>query len=333
MRFGSLFAGIGGLDLGLERAGMECAWQVEIDDYATRVLEKHWPNVRRWRDVRTWPQPDTERVDLVCGGFPCQDISLAGRGARLSGERSGLWREMLRIIRDVRPRYIVIENVAALLVRGLDSVLFDVAESGYDAEWSTISACSLGAPHTRDRLFVIAYRHEKRWRRVGFGNERQHGMDTRFNAWKTSPRGKWRDVERWAGEVVENGGGIAPAAERGGMVDGVPDRLDRIGACGNAVVPQIGQLIGESIMSHWEESDCPSETDFPRRCCGRCNDPIEDKFWDYEWCESCSEHGTCRHGFAPHKCNKCMIESDVAFDGARESTSAAHRKDEAPDDA
>ena len=194
---GSLFAGIGGLDLGLERAGMECKWQVEINEYSQRVLAKHWPDVRRWDDVRTWPQPDTDRVDVICGGFPCQDISVAGRGAGLAGERSGLWREMLRIIRDIRPRYVVIENVAALLVRGLDTVLWDVAESGYDAEWSTVSACSMGAPHARDRLFIVAYRNEKRWRGLRFDPARSR-VGSRFGSWQAAPSGQWGDVECWA---------------------------------------------------------------------------------------------------------------------------------------
>ena len=111
LTFGSLFAGIGGFDLGFERAGMVCKWQVEIDDYANRVLAKHWPDMRRWPDVRTWPQPDTERVDVICGGFPCQDISYAGQGAGLDGDRSGLFFEAVRVVRELRPRVVVLENV------------------------------------------------------------------------------------------------------------------------------------------------------------------------------------------------------------------------------
>lgn len=155
MTFGSLFAGIGGFDLGLERAGMQCKWQVEIDPYCTRVLEKHWPHVKRYGDIRT--VTDVERVDLICGGFPCQDISNAGSGAGLDGERSGLWTEYARIIRLVRPSYVVVENVAALLHRGLDRVLRDLSTSGYDAEWSLVSACSMGEPHMRQRLLIVAY--------------------------------------------------------------------------------------------------------------------------------------------------------------------------------
>jgi DNA (cytosine-5)-methyltransferase 1 len=110
--FGSLFAGIGGVDLGFERAGLECKWQVEIDDYATKVLEKHWPDVSRWRDVKTFPPEDNQdwNVDVIAGGFPCQDISVAGKGAGLNGERSGLFFEIIRLARQLRPRAIVLEN-------------------------------------------------------------------------------------------------------------------------------------------------------------------------------------------------------------------------------
>lgn len=156
--FGSLFAGIGGIDLGFERAGLECKWQVEIDDYATKVLEKHWPDVSRWRDVKTFP-PDADNnwsVDVIAGGFPCQDISTAGKGAGINGERSGLFFEIIRLAGQLRPRAIVLENVSALLVRGMGTVLAELAKVGYDAEWHCIPAAAVGAPHRRDRVFVIA---------------------------------------------------------------------------------------------------------------------------------------------------------------------------------
>ena len=157
LSFGSLFSGIGGIDLGFERAGLICKWQVEIDQYANRVLAKHWPNVRRHNDVRTWPQPDSESVDVIAGGFPCQDISYAGKGAGLHGERSGLFFEFARIVGEMGPRFIVMENVSALLTRGLDQVLGTLASIGYDAEWHCIPAASLGAPHIRDRVFILGY--------------------------------------------------------------------------------------------------------------------------------------------------------------------------------
>jgi DNA (cytosine-5)-methyltransferase 1 len=155
--FGSLFSGIGGLDLGLERAGMECRWQVEIDPYCQRVLAKHWPNVERFSDVKEVGSHNLKPIDLICGGFPCQDISLAGKGAGLEGERSGLWWEFHRIIMQLRPRYVIVENVGALVVRGLDVVLGSLAEGGYDASWDHIPAAAVGAPHRRDRIFIVAY--------------------------------------------------------------------------------------------------------------------------------------------------------------------------------
>ena len=157
--FGSLFAGIGGLDLGLERAGMACRWQVEIDDYCCQVLAKHWPTVERYEDVRTVGIRNLESVDLICGGFPCQDISSAGKRAGIEGQRSGLWSEFYRIICELRPRYVLVENVAALLVRGMDRVLGNLADGGYDAEWDCIPAAAVGAPHIRYRVFILAHRN------------------------------------------------------------------------------------------------------------------------------------------------------------------------------
>ncbi len=158
--FGSLFAGIGGLDLGLERAGWQCKWQVEIDEYARRVLAKHWPNVNRYSDVRT-VGTELERVDLVCGGFPCQDVSLAKHDAGgIDGSRSGLWFEFARVLGILRPRIALVENVPGLFVRGIDRVLGGLAALGFDAEWSIVSACAMGAPHTRERLFILGYSQE-----------------------------------------------------------------------------------------------------------------------------------------------------------------------------
>src|SRR5882724_9140205 len=157
LTFGSLFTGIGGMDLGLERAGMICKWQVEINEYASKVLTKHWPNVTRLRDVRDVGRHNLAAVDLICGGFPCQDISNAGKRAGIDGERSGLWSEYARIICELRPRYVVVENVAALLERGMGRVLGDLAKIGYDAEWRSFRASNFGAPHRRERIFIVAY--------------------------------------------------------------------------------------------------------------------------------------------------------------------------------
>jgi DNA (cytosine-5)-methyltransferase 1 len=136
---------------------MACKWQVEINDYATKVLAKHWPSVHRERDIRECGSQNLEAVDVICGGFPCQDISYAGLGAGLDGERSGLFFEALRVVRELQPRAVVLENVAALLTRGLDRVLGTLAEIGFDAEWHCIPAAAVGAPHIRDRVFILAY--------------------------------------------------------------------------------------------------------------------------------------------------------------------------------
>lgn len=166
MKVGSLFSGIGGIDLGFERAGFEIAWQVEIESFCRRVLAKHWPGVPKYEDVRDVGSANLEWVDVIVGGFPCQDISIAGKGAGLEGARSGLWREYARIIGELRPAYAVVENTPALLHRGIDRVLGELAASGYDAEWQCLSAAAFGAPHIRERLFIIAYPTRGEDRRV-----------------------------------------------------------------------------------------------------------------------------------------------------------------------
>lgn len=155
--YGSLFSGIGGIDLGLDRAGMVCQYQVEIDEYAQKVLQKHWPHVTRYGDVRTVGRHNLIPTDLICGGFPCQDISIAGKRVGITGERSGLWKEFYRVICELRPRYVLVENVPALLYWGIDTVLGDLAEAGYDAEWHCLRASDFGAPHIRERIFIVAY--------------------------------------------------------------------------------------------------------------------------------------------------------------------------------
>ena len=267
--FGSLFAGIGGLDLGLERAGMECKWQVENDDYATRVLAKHWPNVRRWDDITTFkPSGKKWAVDLICGGFPCQDISCAGKGAGLDGERSGLFFEAIRVVELLRPRWLLLENVAALLNRGLDKVLGTLATIGYDAEWHCLQAADFGAPHLRDRVFILAYT-------PGEGVARETGNICEANRRPirklppvTEQPGKVANSvsSRWEGGTEKPIFGIkdlsrehmrsrenfrkfwAVEPELGRVADGVPKRVDRLRGLGNAVVPQIAEWLGQQIL-------------------------------------------------------------------------------------
>jgi len=159
MRIGSLFSGVGGLELGLERAGVgEVAWQVEREPYAQKVLAKHWPHAKRYDDVTTVGAHNLAPVDVICGGFPCQDISTAGRGAGLKGARSGLWFQMLRIIEEMRPYVVIAENVAALRARGLPVVVAGLRDAGYRVVVVPCAAEDVGAPHRRERIFICAFR-------------------------------------------------------------------------------------------------------------------------------------------------------------------------------
>jgi len=192
--FGSLFAGIGGFDLGFELAGMVCKWQVEIDDYCNKVLEKHWPDVERYRDVKKCGKHNLEPVDVICGGFPCQPHSVAGKRRGAEDDRN-LWPEFLRVIRETRPRYVVAENVPGITTSILESVLLgmenptiireenqdyftriytrqetlyldsikkDLEDLGYTVVLLNIPTCAFDAPHRRERIFVVAHTESKR---------------------------------------------------------------------------------------------------------------------------------------------------------------------------
>jgi site-specific DNA-cytosine methylase len=153
---GSLFSGIGGLELGLERAGLgHTIWQAEIDPFCRSVLAHHWPDAVRYESVEA-VDARAERPTILAGGFPCQDVSGAGNRQGLSGSRSGLWFEYLRIIRLLRPPIVVVENVPGLLIRGFDEVLGGLAAERYDAEWRMYGASDVGAPHLRRRIFIVA---------------------------------------------------------------------------------------------------------------------------------------------------------------------------------
>jgi DNA (cytosine-5)-methyltransferase 1 len=156
--FGSLFAGIGGIDLGLERAGWQCRWQVEIDPFCRHVLEHHWPDVRRYGDIRDLNWNGVERVDLLAGGFPCQPFSVAGQRRGKDDER-WLWPEFAAAVRALRPRHVLVENVPGLLAGhgGMGNVLGDLAQLGYDAEWDSVPAAAVGAPHLRYRVWIVAH--------------------------------------------------------------------------------------------------------------------------------------------------------------------------------
>lgn len=172
LRVLDLFSGIGGFSLGLERTGgFQTVAFCEIEPFQRAVLAKHWPEVPCYDDVRTLTatrlRADGIVPDAICGGFPCQDISIAGRGAGLAGERSGLWREYARLIEETQPQWVIIENVPALRTRGLDEVLGTISSLGYDAEWHLIPASAIGAAHQRDRVWIVAY--------PARGGRREHG--------------------------------------------------------------------------------------------------------------------------------------------------------------
>ena len=233
---GSLFAGIGGFDLGLERAGMQVKWQVEIDPYCLKVLEKHWPHVKRYTDIKTVDWSGVEPVDLVCGGFPCQDLSVAGKRAGIDGERSGLWSEYVRCLRALRPRYVLVENVPGLLANpAMGRVLGDLAESGYDAEWDCLPASAFGSHHLRDRIWIIAYPYSERRDFSVFASGGLRQIE-RTQFWK-SFRG------------IDNSLQVQEYASICGVLDGLSARMDgRLHAIGNAVVPQVVEWIGRQIV-------------------------------------------------------------------------------------
>jgi DNA (cytosine-5)-methyltransferase 1 len=303
LTFGSLFAGIGGFDLGFERAGFQCKWQVEIDDYAKKILKRHWPDVHRERDIRQCGRHNLERVDCIIGGFPCQDISYAGKGAGLEGARSGLFFEAIRLVCELRPRAVVLENVAGLLTRGLDRVLGTLAEVGFDAEWHCIPAAAVGAPHIRDRVFVLAYAQGERhglgreWKHVCKPKRRQNRQMQPELA-SSSERGQRADVadtrrkhgnrrpsiEEQANRQEAERDQAVDNAERCGEVEcdsdsnsrrqqerseqvrlafadwwaiepdvgrvanGVPKRVDRLRCLGNAIVPQVAEVVARMAM-------------------------------------------------------------------------------------
>ena len=261
MKVGSLFSGIGGFDLGLEWAGMEVVWQVENDPFCLKVLHKHWPEVPKYGDIKELNAENLAEVDVIVGGFPCQSFSTAGK-RRGKGDDRYLWPEMFRIIQELRPTWVIGENVTGIIRLALDTVLSDLEGENYSTRTFNIPACSLDAPHRRERVWIVGNSEGDR-------NQKQRSTHTRKNtAWEerakffdepsgenvadsTISRTMWgkrtqadasgqdgggrgsRDVQWWQAE---------PAVGR--VADGVPNRMDRIKGLGNAVVPQIPYIFG-----------------------------------------------------------------------------------------
>ena len=263
MRVLDLFSGIGGFAYGLEQAGgLSPVAFCEQGEFQQTILRKHWPEVPIHDDVRTMQFPE---CDILTGGFPCQDLSLAGKRAGITGARSGLYREVVRAVRMVRPRWVLLENVAALLGNGMGVVLGDMAQDGYDAEWDCISAHDVGAPHGRDRVWIAFADADQFQRSNGCGQDDGRGQWGAEEAgyadrqWQLQPPRLLGNVRRWADHAA--GAGTwwsrdwqAEFAALRRMDDGVPSRLDRaaiskaVAALGNAVVTVIPEIWGRAIM-------------------------------------------------------------------------------------
>jgi DNA (cytosine-5)-methyltransferase 1 len=230
LHVGSLFSGIGGFDLGLERAGMEIKWQVENNDYCRRVLRKHWPSVPCHYDSRSINWRDLPAVDLICAGFPCQPFSVAGK-RRGSADNRSLWMEVSRCLTVLRPAWFLGENVPGFIKMALDQVCADLESLGYQVWPVCLPACAVDAPHIRQRIWIVAYhdgkRSKKQWKSVT--------NETAFL------RNQW--ASQWPAE---------PGICR--VVDGVPYRVDRLRGLGNSIVPQIAEALGRMILEAHEQS-------------------------------------------------------------------------------
>lgn len=287
LTIGSLFSGIGGLDYGFERTNeFRTVWFCETDKYANTILKKHWPEVPNYGDVTKIDWSKVQLPDVLVGGFPCQDISVAGKGAGIKeGTRSGLWKEYLKAIRILRPKYAVIENVPMLAKRGLNIVLADLASIGYDAEWNIIPASTVGAIHKRERIFIITYPNSQRCNDGEHNRERGSVHDNK--EWDTKEAFKeWEELQPQLSSTVETSnldcigskrvfkkeklrkfgefscweglGCVKDIFDRPDLPkplirredDGIPNRIHRIKCLGNAVVPQVAQVIAEMILEY-----------------------------------------------------------------------------------
>ena len=260
-RVGELFAGIGGFGLAAERCGWRVVWASEIEPYARAVYRKNFPHVTLHGDITKLTKDQLEPVDVLTGGFPCQDISNAGKRKGIDGERSGLWREYARLIGELRPRYAIVENVGALAVRGLGRVLGDLATLGYDAEWHCIPASAVGVPQRRERLFIVAHPPRSGSPQV----LHQDALDaTRHHAGLDATCGNdanpdHQDCRARSLPVLGHANwSTIPDRERSGANDGLPDRLDhkRYKCLGNAIVPQVAEAIFRAINAV-EDSGSP----------------------------------------------------------------------------
>lgn len=261
MRIGSLFSGIGGLELGLEWSGLgETVWQVEQSAWCRERLARHWPNAERFDDVREVGYKNLAAVDLICGGFPCQDVSSAGLREGLTGKRSGLWFEFARIVGELRPRWVVVENVASGAENWVDAVLAGLEEQGYHGLPFPVSGGDVGAPYPRARVFIVA--HTDRYgehllplnaevgRAPGAGcvaSGARQAPDADSLQLRNEPRGRGGSHREGTKEHFRHfGWATFPSVDA--VVPGFPGRVDHQRALGNAVVPQCAEVIGHLIQ-------------------------------------------------------------------------------------
>jgi len=273
MNIGSLFSGMGGIEIGFEKSGFETEWFVEREPYAKEILKKRFPRTKIYEDVTKIDFRKVPRVEILTGGFPCQDISNAGKRAGIKGSRSSLWNYYLKAIRQIQPKIAFIENVSALLNRGLNVVLADLAEIGYDAEWYCVPASAVGANHQRDRIFIIAYpnsngdrfnsstdrrEEEEIWDKdnesiisdeCGKANGSREISNTNSKRLQRREKARnfeesWKDREQ---QLTRQSGYWATEPNVGRVAHGIPFRVDRIKCLGNAVVPQVAEVFAEAI--------------------------------------------------------------------------------------
>ena len=247
--FLDLFSGIGGFRLGAECAGLrfDGHYYSEVDPYAIKVYSLRFPDAIALGDIRGIRGADLPVGDwIIAGGFPCQDISVAGKGAGLSGARSGLWYQYARIIGELRPRYAIMENVGALAFRGLDSVLGSLAALGYDAEWQDIRASDVGAPHRRERIWIVAYPGSKRWDTTREGEVCSEWKGKAFPPRKqcNNRADNLRILREWYTDSKIPGDVGSDAR--------ISDIMDRLKCLGNSIIPQIAELIfAQSAFDDW----------------------------------------------------------------------------------
>lgn len=264
MKVGELFAGIGGFGLGLERSGMKVAWQVEKDDFCNKVLAKHWPDVKRYGDIYECGKHNLESVDLICGGFPCTPFSQAGKRRGKEDDRY-LWPEMVRIISELKPRWVIGENVVGILNMGFEDMLSALGNIGYEIEVFVIPACAVDAQHRRDRVWIVANTNSGRW--LPGNKEIQHNKKNNgkreISSTATGEGSNVSNSNKFNGNKSRFRTSKIPQFEASGLqrlrnwesepgirrvVDGVPNRLHRLKCLGNAVVPQIVEVIGKAIL-------------------------------------------------------------------------------------